>query len=53
MGKSYDIITFILKTRRVAIFADIIKIVIMFMKAIKWKEIGIMYQNAIYICISF
>ena len=31
-------------------FADIIKILTIFIK--KLKELGIMYQNAIYICIS-
>ena len=42
---------------RVAIFAGIIKIVTMFIKTIikdtkKLEELEIMYQNAIYICIS-
>ena len=42
---------------RVSIFADIIKIVTMFIKAIftyskKVKRIRIMHKNAIYICLS-
>ena len=50
--------TFILRRPRVAIFADIIKIVTMFIKTIfedskKLKELEIMDQNAIYICISW
>ena len=50
MDKNYDVITFyfqniiILRRSGVVIFADIIKIVTMTIKAI-------MYQNAIYICI--
>ena len=61
MDRSYDVIafqnTFILRRFGVANFADIIKIVTMFVKTIfkdprKVKKIEIMYQNAIYICIS-
>ena len=48
---------FILRRPRVAIFVDIIKIVSMFIKTISKtqqmsKESEIMYQIAIYICIS-
>ena len=47
----------ILRRPEVAIFADIIKIVTRFIKKYlktqeKLKELEIMYQNAIYICIS-
>ena len=62
MDKNYGYITFFQKTfilRRpgITIFAEIIKIVTMFIKKIfkdqeKLKELEIMYQNAIYICIS-
>ena len=50
--------TFILRRSRVAIFADIIKIVTMFIKTIfedlkEVKELEVMYQNSIYICISW
>ena len=49
--------TFILRRPRVAIFADIIKVLTMFIKKIvqdseKVKELEAMYQNTIYICIS-
>ena len=49
--------TFILRRPRVPIFADIIKIVSMFIKKLfrgskKLKELEIMYQRTIYICIS-
>ena len=49
--------TFILRTPRVAILADIIKIVTMFIKKSlktqkKLKELEIIYQNTIFICIS-
>ena len=49
--------TFILRRPGVAIFGDIIKIVTMFIKQSlktqeKLKELEIMYQNGIYICIS-
>ena len=49
--------TFILRRPGIAIFADIIKVVTMFIKIIlkiqeKSKDLEIMYQNAIYICIS-
>ena len=48
--------TFIWRRPRVAIFADIIKFVILRIKTIFkdskiLKELEIMYQNAIYICI--
>ena len=48
---------FILKRPGVAIFADIIKIVTMFIKTTlknqeKFEELEIMYLNGIYICIS-
>ena len=54
----YFKITFALGRPRVAIFADIIKIVTIFTKAIfrdskKSKELEITYQNPIYICISW
>ena len=62
MDRSYDAITFIskylyFKKTVVANFDDIIKIVAVFIKTIfkdsrKIKRIRIMYQNAIYICIS-
>ena len=62
MGRNYDVITFIskylfLRRPRVAIFADIIKIVTMFVKTIRKdsktsKELEIMYQNTICICNS-
>ena len=61
MDRNYDVIkffqnTFILRRPGIAIFADIIKIVIMFSKTIfensrKLKELEIMYQNAIYMFI--
>ena len=45
--------TFILRRPGVAIFAGIIKIATMIIKTIlKLKELEIMYQNIIYICIS-
>ena len=52
MGKNYDIIIFILRKPRPPIFADIVKIVTMFIKIIfkdskKSKELEIMYQNSI------
>ena len=63
MDRNYDIINFIWKKstlRRpgVGIFADIIKIVTIFIKTIskisrKVKELEIMYQIAIYVCISW
>ena len=61
MDRSYDVIafqnTFILRRAGVTNFADIIKIVTMFIGTIfkdprKVKKIEIMYQNAVYICIS-
>ena len=57
MDRNYDIITFILRRPGVAIFADMIKIITMFIKTIikdreKLKELEIMYKNLIYICIS-
>ena len=57
MGNLYFKITFVLRRPRVAIFAEIIKIGTIFTKAIfrdskKSKELEIMYQNPIYICIS-
>ena len=60
MDRNYDVITFIsntfiLRRPEVAILADIIKIVTMFIKTMikeKLKELEIMYQNSIYICIS-
>ena len=46
----------ILRRPRVAIFADTMKIVIIFVKTLKpqekLKELEIMYQNPVYICIS-
>ena len=62
MNRIYDVIafqnTFNLRRPGVVNFAGIIKIVTMFIKAIfkdqrKVKKIEIMYQNAIYICISW
>ena len=66
MDRNYDVITFfqktfILRRPRVAIFADIIKIVTMFTILLKQslkfqeklEEIEIMYLNEIYICISW
>ena len=49
--------TFILRRPRLAIFAEIIKIITMFIKKCfktqkKLKELEIMYQNTTYICIS-
>ena len=62
MDINYDVITFISKAfilgrLRVASFVDINKIVTIFIKKIfkdskNLKELEIMYQNAIYICIS-
>ena len=62
MNISYDVKTFIskylyFKKAGVAIFADIIKIVTFFIKTIvkdsrKVKRLEILYQNAIYACIS-
>ena len=63
MDRNYDVITlfqllFILRRSRVDIFADIIKLVTMFIKTIfkgtkKLKELEMTYQNAICICISW
>ena len=59
MDRNNDVIfqnTLILRRSRVVSFADIIKIVNMLIKSLKTqkklKELEIMYQNAIYICIS-
>ena len=60
MNIDYDVIaflqnTFILRRSGSAIFAAIIKIVTMFIKTMfkdSRKELEIMYQNAICICIS-
>ena len=60
MNISYDSITFIskfLRRPRVTIFSDIVKIVTIFIKKIfkdqeKLKELEIIYQKAIYICVS-
>ena len=65
MDSNYDVTTFlsknfILRRPGVAIFADIIKIVTMFIKTIlkdsrkvkKLEELEIMYLNGIYVCIS-
>ena len=62
MDKNYELITFIqnifiLRRSRVNTFDDIIKTVTIFIKTTfkdskKLKELEIMYQNAIYICIS-
>ena len=59
MDRNYDVMTKYFGFRRpgVAIFADIIKIVTVFIKtiikdSIKLKQLEIMYQNPIYICIS-
>ena len=60
MNISYDDITFIskfLRRPRVTIFSDIVKIVTIFIKKIfkdqeKLKELEIIYQKAIYICVS-
>ena len=62
MDKNYELITFIqnifiLRRSRVNIFDDIIKTVTIFIKtnfkdSKKLKELEIMNQNAIYICIS-
>ena len=56
---SYPLVqnTVILGRPRVAVFADIIKIITRFIKKYlktleKLKELEIMYQNAVYICIS-
>ena len=58
MDRNYNVITFIAKYLyfRVAICADIKKIIIIFIKRIfkdqkKLKELEITYQNAVYICI--
>ena len=66
MDRKYDVITFIskylfLRRTRVTIFTNIIKIVTMFIKTVKkslktqkkLRELEIMHQNAIYICISW
>ena len=65
MDRNYDVITFFQKVfvfRRPgrAIFADIIKIVTIFIKTIlklktqkKLEQLEIMYLNGIYICISW
>ena len=60
MNISYDGITFIskfLRKPRVTIFSDIVKIVTIFIKKVfkdqeKLKELEIIYQKAIYICVS-
>ena len=56
MDRNSGVITFIskylyFKKAGVAIFAEIIKVVIMFIKAIFEDTRKVMYQNAIYICI--
>ena len=56
--KSYGAIIFLLSRPRVAIFAYTVKIVTMFVKKIfidskKFKKLEILYQNAVYICISW
>ena len=54
MDRNYDVIIFILRRPKVASFANIIKIVTMFIKTSSrlLKELKIMYQNAVYIYIS-
>ena len=60
MDKNYDVITFISKYlyfKKVAIFADIIKVLLFLLKQFlktleNLKELEILYQNAIYTCIS-
>ena len=60
MDKNYDVITFISKYlyfKKVAIFADIIKVLLFLLKQFlktleNFKELEILYQNAIYTCIS-
>ena len=57
MDRNYDVIIFILRRPREAIFAKIVKIVTMFTKtSLKTqkmlKELEIMYRNTINICIS-
>ena len=62
MEGNYEVITlfqntFILRRPKVTIFADIIKIVTMYIKTVlkvskKIKEFELINQNAIYICIS-
>ena len=62
MNKNFDVTsllqnTFTLRRSRVVIFADIHKIVTMFIKKTlksqkMLKELEIMYRNASYICIS-
>ena len=64
MDRNYDVIIFIsnifiLRRPRVAVFAEIIKIVTIFIKTIfkdsktVKKKLEIMYRNGIYICISW
>ena len=58
MSRSSLLKTVPLQSLRVVIFADIIKIVTMFIKTIskdskKLKHLEIMYQNAIYVCIIY
>ena len=62
MGRNYDVITiqniFVLRRPRVAIFADIIRIITIFCKTIfkdlkMLKELEIIYENAIYIRVSW
>ena len=60
MDKNYDVITFISKYlyfKKVAIFADIIKVLLFLLKQFlktleNLKELEILYQNAIYTFIS-
>ena len=63
MDRNYDVISFFskylyfLKKNRVAHFADLIKVAILFIKitsksSIQLKELEIMYQNGVHICIS-
>ena len=58
MSRSSLLKTVPLQLLRVVIFADIIKIVTMFIKTIskdskKLKHLEIMYQNVIYVCIIY
>ena len=57
MDRNYDVKTSISRRPRVAIYADFIKFVTMFIKIIfknpkKLLELEIIFQKAVYVCIS-
>ena len=53
MDRNYDVMNFILRRTRVVNFADMIKIVTMFIKTtlkVSKTELETVYKNSIYIC---